>query len=113
MLPGTGILLNNGILWFDPGRDAPTRSSPGKRPLSNMCPTVVELADGRRAALGPSGAGASSLPWHSCSPSSRTSDEPGRPAAHCPRINVDGADSSRPMPGSRRGRSTCLRSSLR
>jgi gamma-glutamyltranspeptidase/glutathione hydrolase len=39
--PRTGILLNNGIMWFDPRPGGANALAPGKRPLSNMCPVVV------------------------------------------------------------------------
>lgn len=55
MLPRTGILLNNGMMWFDPRPGRPNSISPGKRPLSNMCPTVLLREDGQRFALGASG----------------------------------------------------------
>jgi gamma-glutamyltranspeptidase/glutathione hydrolase len=44
--PRTGILLNNGIMWFDPRPGGPNALAPGKRPLSNMCP-VIATRDGR------------------------------------------------------------------
>ena len=55
MLPSTGILMNNGVMWFDPRPGRPNSIAPGKWPLSNMCPTVVERADGLRFAAGGSG----------------------------------------------------------
>ena len=55
MLPGTGILMNNGVMWFDPRPGGPNSIGPAKRPLTNMCPTVVFRADGSRMALGASG----------------------------------------------------------
>lgn len=59
--PQTGILLNNGIMWFDPRPGRPNSMAPGKRPLSNMCP-VIATRDGRPwFALGASG-GRSILP---------------------------------------------------
>ncbi|MFQ5936768.1 MAG: gamma-glutamyltransferase family protein [Acidiferrobacterales bacterium] len=55
MLPQTGILMNNGIMWFDPRPGSPNSIAPGKRPLANMCPTIVERADDFRIAVGASG----------------------------------------------------------
>ena len=55
MLPQTGILMNNGMMWFDPRPGRPNSIAPGKRPLSNMCPTIVERRDGVRFAMGASG----------------------------------------------------------
>jgi gamma-glutamyltranspeptidase/glutathione hydrolase len=55
VLPETNILMNNGILWFDPRPGRPNSIGPGKRPLANMCPVVVRR-DGRPwIALGASG----------------------------------------------------------
>jgi gamma-glutamyltranspeptidase/glutathione hydrolase len=45
VLPGTGILMNNGIMWFDPRPGQPNSMMPGKRALTNMCP-VVAARDG-------------------------------------------------------------------
>jgi gamma-glutamyltranspeptidase / glutathione hydrolase len=53
--PSTGILLNNGIMWFDPEQGKPNSLGPGKRCLGNYCPVIGEGADGRRFALGASG----------------------------------------------------------
>ena len=55
MLPSTGILWNNGIMWFDPRPGRPNSIAPGKRPLSNMCPTIVARSDGAKFGLGASG----------------------------------------------------------
>ena len=41
MGPETGILFNNGMMWFDPEPGKPNSISAGQRPLSNMCPTIV------------------------------------------------------------------------
>jgi gamma-glutamyltranspeptidase / glutathione hydrolase len=53
--PSTGVLLNNGIMWFDPEPGKPNSLGPGKRCLGNYCPVIGEAADGRRFALGASG----------------------------------------------------------
>ena len=55
VLPGTGILMNNGVMWFDPRPGRPNSIAPGRRPLSNMCPVVVERGDGLHVAAGGSG----------------------------------------------------------
>ncbi len=55
MLPRTGILMNNGVMWFDPRPGGPNAMAPGKRPLANMCPSVVDRGDGLRLAVGASG----------------------------------------------------------
>jgi gamma-glutamyltranspeptidase/glutathione hydrolase len=52
--PRTGLLLNNGIMWFDPRPGGSNALAAGAKPLSNMCP-VIGLADERRFALGASG----------------------------------------------------------
>jgi len=55
VLPQTGILMNNGVMWFDPRPGRPNSIAPGKRALTNMCP-VVATRDGRaRFGLGASG----------------------------------------------------------
>ena len=55
MLPNTGILMNNGVMWFDPRPGRPNALAPATRPLTNMCPTILVGDDGRRLALGASG----------------------------------------------------------
>jgi gamma-glutamyltranspeptidase / glutathione hydrolase len=41
VVPGTGILLNNGMIWFDPEPGAPNSIRGGKRPLVNMVPVLA------------------------------------------------------------------------
>jgi gamma-glutamyltranspeptidase/glutathione hydrolase len=55
VLPETGILMNNGILWFDPQPGRPNSIAPGRRPLANMCPAVVRRDGAPWFALGASG----------------------------------------------------------
>jgi gamma-glutamyltranspeptidase/glutathione hydrolase len=52
--PQTGMLLNNGIMWFDPEPDKPNSLAPGKHCLMNICPVVGQVG-GRRFAIGASG----------------------------------------------------------
>ena len=55
VLPQTGILMNNGVMWFDPRPGHPNSMAPGKRALTNMCP-LVGARDGRaRFGVGASG----------------------------------------------------------
>lgn len=53
--PSTGILMNNGIMWFDPRPGKPNSIAPGKVPLSNMCPAVALSPRLGMLALGASG----------------------------------------------------------
>jgi gamma-glutamyltranspeptidase / glutathione hydrolase len=53
--PSTGLLLNNGIMWFDPEPGKPNSLAPNKRVLANYCPVVGVGADGRQFAIGASG----------------------------------------------------------
>jgi gamma-glutamyltranspeptidase/glutathione hydrolase len=55
MLPETGILMNYGILWFDPLPGRPNSMAPGRRPLANMCPVIVRRDGAPWFALGASG----------------------------------------------------------
>jgi gamma-glutamyltranspeptidase/glutathione hydrolase len=55
VLPATGILMNNGIMWFDPRPGSPNGIGPGKRPLTNMCPIMAFRASRPWFAIGGSG----------------------------------------------------------
>ena len=50
----TGILMNNGIMWFDPEPGKPNSLAPGKPCLMNICPLIVRDAAGGYA-IGASG----------------------------------------------------------
>ncbi len=41
VVPGTGILLNNGMIWFDPEPGKPNSVGPGKRAMVNMVPVLA------------------------------------------------------------------------
>jgi gamma-glutamyltranspeptidase / glutathione hydrolase len=45
LLPETGIIMNNGINWFDPRPGAVNAIGPNKRVLSNYCPAIAVRED--------------------------------------------------------------------
>ena len=55
VLPGSGVLMNNGIMWFDPRPGRPNSIAPGKRPLCNMLPVILRDGDQPVLAAGASG----------------------------------------------------------
>jgi gamma-glutamyltranspeptidase/glutathione hydrolase len=92
VLPGTGILMNNGVMWFDPRPGRANSIAPGKRALTNMCPVVVARdgrpwfgvgASGGRRILGAVLQVASFVVDFGMDPEA---------AAHHPRIDVNGSD---------------------
>lgn len=52
--PQTGMLMNNGIMWFDPEPGKPNSLGPSKHCLMNICP-VVGSVGARMFAIGASG----------------------------------------------------------
>ncbi len=52
VLPRTGVLMNNGMMWFDPRPGTPNAIAGGRRPLSNMLPVLFESRDGRTVLAG-------------------------------------------------------------
>jgi gamma-glutamyltranspeptidase / glutathione hydrolase len=52
--PSTGLLMNNGVMWFDPEPGKPNSLAPGKGCLMNVCPVIGEKG-GKRFAIGASG----------------------------------------------------------
>ena len=52
---GTGVVMNNGMMWFDPIPGRVNSIMPGKYPLNNMTPALVLGPDGARMAVGASG----------------------------------------------------------
>jgi len=54
LLPDTGLLMNNGIMWFDPTPGRANSLAPGRRPLANLCPALLRRGD-EAVALGGAG----------------------------------------------------------
>ncbi len=48
--PGTGIMLNGAMNWYDPRPGRPGSIAPGKKRFSSMAPTIVFDASGRAVA---------------------------------------------------------------
>jgi gamma-glutamyltranspeptidase / glutathione hydrolase len=92
VLPQTGILMNNGIMWFDPRPGRPNSIGPNKRALTNMCPLVAAKNGRPWFGLGASGGRhilAAVLQLASFIVDFGMSPEK---AAHHPRIDVSGPD---------------------
>jgi gamma-glutamyltranspeptidase/glutathione hydrolase len=92
VLPTTGILMNNGVMWFDPSPGKPNSIGPGKRPLTNMFPVILREGDAPFIAAGASGGRrimAAVLQLMSFVADFGMSPEA---AAHQPRIDVSGPD---------------------
>lgn len=88
--PATGVLMNNGIMWFDPVPGKPNSIRPGARPLSNMCPTVALSPRLGALAIGASG-GRKIMPSVAQILSFMVDFGMDLDAAfHCPRIDVSG-----------------------
>jgi gamma-glutamyltranspeptidase/glutathione hydrolase len=92
VLPGTGILMNNGVMWFDPQPGRPNSIGPGKRALTNMCPVVV--ASDRRPWFGIGASGGRRILGAVLQVASFVVDFGMDPfaAAHHPRVDVNGSD---------------------
>jgi gamma-glutamyltranspeptidase/glutathione hydrolase len=55
IVPGTGILLNNGMMWFDPEPGSVNSIGPGKRTMSASTPALVFDDQGPLMSLGAPG----------------------------------------------------------
>src|SRR3954453_13941148 len=92
VLPQTGILMNNGVMWFDPSPGKPNSIAGGKRPLTNMFPVILRDAAQPMIAAGASGGRrimAAVLQLMSFVADFGMTPEA---AAHQPRIDVSGPD---------------------
>jgi gamma-glutamyltranspeptidase/glutathione hydrolase len=55
VLPGSGLLMNNGMMWFDPRPEKSNSIAAGAQPLANMCPVILKQGHKPVAALGAAG----------------------------------------------------------
>ena len=90
VLPRTGVLMNNGVMWFDPSGQSPNRIRGGSRPLSNMLPVLFVGHDGTLLAGGASGGRRILASVYQTLAYVLDFDMPLEAAAHHPRIDVSG-----------------------
>ena len=92
VLPGTGVLMNNGMIWFDPRPGQANSIAPGKRPLTNMSPLI--LMDEGKPWLAAGASGGRRIMASVFQLMSYIADFGMSPAqaAHFPRIDVSGPD---------------------
>lgn len=92
VLPGSGVLMNNGVMWFDPRAGRPNSLAPGKRALTNMCPLIA--ARGGRPWFGAGASGGRRILAAVLQMASFVIDFGMDPeiAAHHPRIDVNGGE---------------------
>lgn len=103
VLPRTGVLMNNGMMWFDPRPGSPNAIAPGARPLCNMCPVIATPRDGGwpRLAAGASGGRRILASVYQTLAFALDFGRDVAAAAHAPRIDVsgpDGASADRRLP---------------
>ena len=102
VLPRSGVLMNNGVMWFDPRPGQPNSITPGKRPLTNMLPVILKEGARPWIAAGASGgrrilAAVFQTVTYAADFTMRLEE-----AAHHPRIDVSDAEKvsvDRRMPG--------------
>ncbi|MBA4611735.1 gamma-glutamyltransferase [Stappia taiwanensis] len=89
--PSTGLMMNNGIMWFDPEPGKPNSLGAGKRCLMNVCPVIGEKG-ARRFALGASGGRKIVSAVSQLSSFLTDFDMSLEEAFHAPRIDVSGGE---------------------
>ncbi len=55
VLPNAGVLMNNGMMWFDPRPGHANSITPGAKPLANMCPLILRSNGKPCLAIGAAG----------------------------------------------------------
>ncbi|MBL3705821.1 gamma-glutamyltransferase [Sulfitobacter sp. BDSS02] len=89
--PSTGLLMNNGIMWFDPEQGKPNSLAPNKSCLMNVCP-IVGSKGARSFALGASGGRKIVSAVAQLASFITDNDMDIGAAFHAPRIDVSGGD---------------------
>jgi gamma-glutamyltranspeptidase/glutathione hydrolase len=92
VLPGSGVLMNNGMMWFDPRPGSANAIRPGARPLCNMCPVTVSDGSGPVLAAGASGGRRILASVYQMLAFSLDFGMDAAAAAHHPRIDVSGPE---------------------
>ena len=94
VLPRSGVLMNNGVMWFDPAPGTPNGMAPGKRPLTNMCPVIASAADGRRPEIAAGASGGRRILAAVAQMLAFVGEFGMDPeeAAHHPRVDISGPD---------------------
>jgi gamma-glutamyltranspeptidase/glutathione hydrolase len=94
VLPNSGVLMNNGMMWFDPRPGSANAIAPGARPLCNMCPVIVTPKAGRGARFAGGASGGRRILASVYQMLAFTLDfgMDVAAAAHHPRIDVSGPD---------------------
>lgn len=95
VLPETGVLMNNGMMWFDPRPGSANAIAPNARPLCNMCPVIAVPRDGGwpRVAAGASGGRRILASVYQTLAWTLDFGMDAATASHTPRIDVSGPDS--------------------
>jgi gamma-glutamyltranspeptidase/glutathione hydrolase len=93
VLPRSGVLMNNGVMWFDPTPGSANAIAPNKRPLCNMCPVILLDAKGDPEIAGGASGGRRIMAavFQMLSYVADFAMDP-EAAAHHPRIDVSGPE---------------------
>ena len=92
VLPQSGVLMNNGMMWFDPQPGTPNAIAPGKRPLTNMLPIILKDGDRPWIAAGASGGRRIMASVFQLMTFAADFGMDAQTAAHHPRIDVSGPE---------------------
>ena len=92
VLAQSGVLMNNGMMWFDPQPGTPNAIAPGKRPLTNMLPIILKDANRPWIAAGASGGRRIMAAVFQLMTFTADFGMSPEAAAHYPRIDVSGPD---------------------